>query len=87
MFTYRVFDQEGNQIPYQGDDSGFLFRNDIGFMSKLEAGEVYPDNASEHRSSGYYEFVIDEPGEYTVQTEVTFKVIDGEVGTDANGRG
>lgn len=71
LFTYELEDASGASVKPQID---FLFRNDIGYSAEIKPDESYRDNGEEHRSKEYYEFVLTEPGEYSVRAKAHFHV-------------
>lgn len=79
LFTYQIFDEKNNLLPYSAD---LLFQNGIGFMGEFKPGEIYSDNYEEHRSIEYYEFIISEPGNYKVKVAANFLVNNGTTLTE-----
>ena len=73
LFTYELYDKSGNIVK---TDAEMLFRNDIGYSTKIGPGEVYRNNGEEHRSREFYQYTIQHPGIYKVRTTAEFNVVD-----------
>jgi len=73
MFTYEVYDEDGNQII---PNSTILFQNDVGYSVKINSNEEYRNNGDGQRSIEYFQFLIQKPGNYKVKTNVEFRIID-----------
>jgi hypothetical protein len=70
MFSYQIYDENGNPIPREGE----LFVNGIGMRKSLKSHEVYRNNGEEQRSREFYEFTINNAGNYKVRTIVKFRI-------------
>lgn len=76
IFTYEIYDEEGTLVS---QNQKMLFRDDIGYIAKLEPNESYRQNGEEHRSKEYYQFIITNPGRYKVKAKAEFKVSYGQL--------
>ncbi|CAM3153348.1 hypothetical protein PASE110613_17880 [Paenibacillus sediminis] len=71
MFTYEIFDKEGNAVK---QENKILFRNDIGYVTKMKSNDIYRNNGIGQRSKEFYEFVIKKPGKYKVISKAEFQI-------------
>lgn len=71
MFTYEIIDSEGSVVY---PENGIMFINSIGYGHTLQPKATYRNNGDEQRSKAYYEYIIKEPGTYTVRSKVQFQV-------------
>lgn len=69
MFSYEIYNEEGERILPNGN---VLLEHAIGYQVELRPGEVYRNNGQDQRSKEYYQFVIHQPGNYKVKTNVEF---------------
>ncbi|WP_342554839.1 hypothetical protein [Paenibacillus sp. FSL R7-0652] len=69
MFSYEIYNEAGEKIL---PNATVLLEHAIGYQVEIGPGEEYRNNGQDQRSKGYYEFVIDQPGNYKVKTHVEF---------------
>ncbi|SCY87244.1 hypothetical protein SAMN05720606_11119 [Paenibacillus polysaccharolyticus] len=69
MFSYEIYNEDGERILPNGN---VLLEHAIGYQVELQPGEEYRNNGQDQRSKEYYEFVIHQPGNYKVKTNVEF---------------
>ncbi|MBY0202438.1 hypothetical protein [Paenibacillus cucumis (ex Kampfer et al. 2016)] len=69
MFSYEIYNEAGERIL---PDATVLLEHAIGYQVELRPGEEYRNNGQDQRSKEYYEFVIQQPGNYKVKTHVEF---------------
>lgn len=69
MFSYEIYNEAGERIL---PDETVLLEHAIGYQVELRPGEVYRNNGQDQRSKEYYQFVIHQPGNYKVKTNVEF---------------
>lgn len=69
MFSYEIYNEAGERIL---PDATVLLEHAIGYQVEIRPGEEYRNNGQDQRSKEYYEFVIQQPGNYKVKTHVEF---------------
>ncbi|MCP1135291.1 hypothetical protein NKT34_18485 [Paenibacillus polysaccharolyticus] len=69
MFSYEIYNEAGERILPNGN---VLLEHAIGYQVEIRSGEEYRNNGQKQRSKEYYEFVIHQPGNYKVKTNVEF---------------
>ncbi|WP_434752328.1 hypothetical protein [Paenibacillus amylolyticus] len=69
MFSYEIYNEDGERIL---PNATVLLENAIGYQVEIRPGEEYRNNGQDQRSKEYYEFVIPQPGNYKVKTNVEF---------------
>ncbi len=69
MFSYEIYNEDGERILPNGN---VLLEHAIGYQVEIRSGEEYRNNGQKQRSKEYYEFVIHQPGNYKVKTNVEF---------------
>ncbi|KAA8787555.1 hypothetical protein EC604_27355 [Paenibacillus amylolyticus] len=69
MFSYEIYNEAGERILPKAT---MLLEHAIGYQVELRTGEEYRNNGQDQRSKEYYEFVIHQPGNYKVKTNVEF---------------
>jgi hypothetical protein len=79
MFTYEIYDSKGKSVL---QENKLLFRNDIGYLHQLKPEILYKNNGHDQRSKEYYQFVIKEPGNYTVKSKAEFQLQSEDTNAD-----
>ncbi|MCM3131222.1 hypothetical protein M3629_00395 [Paenibacillus polysaccharolyticus] len=69
MFSYEIYNEDGERIL---PNVNVLLEHAIGYQVEIRSGEEYRNNGQKQRSKEYYEFVIHQPGNYKVKTNVEF---------------
>nr|WP_154982838.1 hypothetical protein [Paenibacillus xylanexedens] len=69
LFSYEIYNEAGERIL---PNATVLLEHAIGYQVELQPGEEYRNNGQDQRSKEYYEFVIHQPGNYKVKTNVEF---------------
>jgi hypothetical protein len=65
----EIYNEAGERILPKAT---MLLEHAIGYQVELRTGEEYRNNGQDQRSKEYYEFVIHQPGNYKVKTNVEF---------------